>query len=241
MLTRQDIRRLLPYRYPFLLVDEVLDCELGVRLVARKLVSFDEPYFAGTGTDLPEMPGMLVIEALAQAGGLLLLAALDDPTGQVVYFASLDAVRWHAPVRPGDDLRLHVTVLKSRGALRKVHGEARVDGAASGDVAVTADIPLAALLVAAGVAVIDPRGEEYTTESVGERLSVPNFMDGLRSAGVETGGHGAYGPREKQAFANALDRVLTRAPHVTAPPVTRDATGAPPYRPRSRHRSRAAT
>src|SRR5438477_10445075 len=83
--------------------------------------------------------------------------------------------------------------------------------AATGDVAVTADIPLAALLVPKGVAVIDPRGEEYTTESIGERLSVRNFMDGLRGAGVETGGHGAYSAREKQAFANALDRALTRA------------------------------
>src|SRR3954468_14050971 len=83
--------------------------------------------------------------------------------------------------------------------------------AASGDVAVTADIPLAALLVPNGVTVIDPRGEEYTAESIGERLSVRNFMDGLRGAGVETGGHGSYGPREKQAFANTLDRVLTRA------------------------------
>jgi hypothetical protein len=83
--------------------------------------------------------------------------------------------------------------------------------AAAGDVAVTADIPLAALLVPKGVFVIDPRGELYTAESIGERLSVRNFMDSLRSSGVETGGHAAYGAREKQAFANALDRVLTRA------------------------------
>ena len=83
--------------------------------------------------------------------------------------------------------------------------------ASSGDVAVTADIPLAALLVPNGVVVIDPRGEVYTTESIGERLSVRNFMDGLRGAGVETGGHATYGAREKQAFANALDRALTRA------------------------------
>ena len=77
--------------------------------------------------------------------------------------------------------------------------------------AVTADIPLAALLVPKLVIVIDPRGDEYTLESIGERLSVRNFMEGLRGAGVETGGHAAYGAREKQAFANALDRVLTRA------------------------------
>src|SRR5918997_139657 len=83
--------------------------------------------------------------------------------------------------------------------------------AEAGDVAVTADVPLAALLVPKGVVVIDPRGEEYTAASIGERLSVRNFMDGLRGAGVETGGHAAYGPREKQAFANALDRALTRA------------------------------
>jgi uncharacterized protein len=83
--------------------------------------------------------------------------------------------------------------------------------AEAGDVAVTADIPLAALLVPKNVVVIDPRGAEYTAESIGERLSVRNFMDELRSTGVETGGPAAYGAREKQAFANALDRALTRA------------------------------
>jgi uncharacterized protein YaiI (UPF0178 family) len=86
-----------------------------------------------------------------------------------------------------------------------------VEHAVAGDVAVTADIPLAALLVPNGVAVIDPRGEVYTPESIGERLSVRDFMDRLRGTGVETGGHAAYGAREKQAFANALDRALTRA------------------------------
>jgi uncharacterized protein YaiI (UPF0178 family) len=90
-----------------------------------------------------------------------------------------------------------------------------VEHAVSGDVAVTADIPLAALLVPNGVVVLDPRGEEYTPEVIGERLSVRNFMDGLRSSGVETGGHAAYGQREKQAFANALDRALTRAMRVS--------------------------
>jgi uncharacterized protein YaiI (UPF0178 family) len=85
------------------------------------------------------------------------------------------------------------------------------DHAERGDVAVTADIPLAALLVPKGVVVIDPRGDEYTEESIGERLSVRNFMDDLRSTGVQTGGHAAYGAREKAAFANALDRALTRA------------------------------
>jgi uncharacterized protein len=82
--------------------------------------------------------------------------------------------------------------------------------ALAGDVAVTADIPLAALLVPKGVVVLDPRGAEYTVDSIGERLSVRNFMEGLRTTGVDTGGPAAYGSREKQAFANALDRALTR-------------------------------
>lgn len=85
------------------------------------------------------------------------------------------------------------------------------DNAAPGDVAVTADIPLAAALVEKRVLVIDPRGEEYTPDNVAERLSVRDFMDGLRGSGVETGGARPYGQKEKQAFANALDRVLTRA------------------------------
>lgn len=80
-----------------------------------------------------------------------------------------------------------------------------------GDVVVTADIPLAAKLVEKDVFVIDPRGEEYSGENMGERLAVRDFMDSLRGSGVETGGPRPYGPREKQAFAAALDRVLTRA------------------------------
>lgn len=85
------------------------------------------------------------------------------------------------------------------------------EAALPGDVAVTADIPLAAILVAKQVMVLDPRGQEYTSENVGERLAVRDFMEGLRGAGVETGGPKAWGPREKQAFAATLDRVLTRA------------------------------
>ncbi len=82
--------------------------------------------------------------------------------------------------------------------------------AVPGDVALTADIPLAAALVAKHVAVIDPRGTEHTPETVGERLSIRDFADALRSTGVETGGPRPYGPKDKQAFASTLDRVLTR-------------------------------
>lgn len=85
-----------------------------------------------------------------------------------------------------------------------------VDEAAEGDLAVTADIPLAAKLVEKGVVTLDPRGETYTEANIGERLSIRDFMQGLRDTGVETGGPSAYGRRDKQAFANALDRTLTR-------------------------------
>ena len=85
------------------------------------------------------------------------------------------------------------------------------ENAAAGDVAITADIPLAAILVAARVMVIDPRGFEHTPETVGERLSVRDFADSLRSAGIETGGPRPYSPKDKQAFASAFDRALTRA------------------------------
>lgn len=83
--------------------------------------------------------------------------------------------------------------------------------AESGDLAVTADIPLASILVQKGVQVIDPRGEEYTEENIGERLSLRDFMDSLRGAGIETGGARPYGAKDKQAFATTLDRVLSRA------------------------------
>ena len=105
---------------------------------------------------------------------------------------------------------VHLTAVRVDGS-RDAADRYIAEHAVSGDVAVTQDIPLAALLVPKGVAVIDPRGEEFTEEGIGERLSVRNFMDELRASGVDTGGHGEYGAREKQAFANALDRALTRA------------------------------
>jgi hypothetical protein len=85
------------------------------------------------------------------------------------------------------------------------------DNAAAGDIAITADIPLAAILVAKDVFVLDPRGEQYSAENVGERLSIRDFMDSVRGSGIETGGAKPYGERDKQAFAAALDRLITAA------------------------------
>lgn len=93
-----------------------------------------------------------------------------------------------------------------------------VEHAAPGDLAITADIPLAALLVDKNVWVLDPRGEVFTRANMGERLSIRNFMDDLRATGVETGGPSAYGPREKHAFAAALDRTLLQAARRLPPP-----------------------
>jgi uncharacterized protein YaiI (UPF0178 family) len=111
------------------------------------------------------------------------------------------------PVPPGNPF---VTAVRVEGG-PDVADLYIVEQAAPGDVAVTADIPLAAALVNKGVAVIDPRGDEFDAENVGERLAVRDFMDGLRGAGVETGGSRPYEPKDKQAFAGSLDRILTRA------------------------------
>jgi hypothetical protein len=85
-----------------------------------------------------------------------------------------------------------------------------VEHAVAGDVAITADIPLAAILVPLGILVVDPRGEQYSADNIGERLAIRDFMDGVRGAGVETGGARPYAATDKQRFANALDRILTR-------------------------------
>jgi 3-hydroxymyristoyl/3-hydroxydecanoyl-(acyl carrier protein) dehydratase len=96
--------------------------------VALKNVTADEPFFAGHSPRNAVMPGLLIVEALAQAGGVLLMASTADSAEKVVYFASLDNVRWHAPVAPGDQLRLEVSVTHARGRLRKVHATAFVGG-----------------------------------------------------------------------------------------------------------------
>jgi beta-hydroxyacyl-ACP dehydratase FabZ len=125
-LTADEIVRLLPHRYPFLLIDTVTEFEGGVRVVALKNVTADEPFFAGHSPPNLIMPGLLIVEALAQAGGVLLMASTPDSADKVVYFASLDRVRWHAPVGPGDQLRLEVSVIHARGRLRKVRAAAYV-------------------------------------------------------------------------------------------------------------------
>ncbi len=126
--TIEDILQVLPHRYPFLLVDRILELEEGKRVAGLKNVTINEPFFQGHFPGHPIMPGVLIIEALAQVGGMLLMRTVDDPASKVVYFMSLDGVKFRRPVRPGDQLRLEVEVLQLRGKTCRMRGVATVDG-----------------------------------------------------------------------------------------------------------------
>lgn len=121
------IERILPHRYPFLLVDKVLDMVPRESVIAIKNVTVNEPFFSGHFPIKRIMPGVLIIEALAQAGGLLLLNTIDDPTGKLVYFTGLDDVRFRKPVIPGDQIRMEVSLMQYRLSLCKMKGVAYVD------------------------------------------------------------------------------------------------------------------
>ena len=121
-----EIRKILPHREPFLLVDEVLELEERKRIVAVKHVLASEPYFAGHFPGAPVMPGVLIVEAMAQAGALLLLLEVPDRESKLVFFAGIDRARFRQPVFPGDDLRLELTVLSQRVTIAKMDGKAYV-------------------------------------------------------------------------------------------------------------------
>ena len=124
----EEIMKVLPHRYPFLLVDRILEVDAGKRVVGVKNVTINEPFFQGHFPGHPIMPGVLIVEAMAQVGGMLLLGAVDDPQSKVVYFTSLDKVRWRRPVKPGDQLRFELEMIQVRGMMCKMHGRATVDG-----------------------------------------------------------------------------------------------------------------
>jgi UDP-3-O-[3-hydroxymyristoyl] N-acetylglucosamine deacetylase / 3-hydroxyacyl-[acyl-carrier-protein] dehydratase len=126
--TVEDIMQVLPHRYPFLLVDRILEIEEGKRIVGLKNVTINEPFFQGHFPGHPIMPGVLIIESMAQVGGMLLMRTIDDPASKVVYFLSLDNIKFRRPVRPGDQLRLECEVLQIRGSMCRMRGVATVDG-----------------------------------------------------------------------------------------------------------------
>ena len=131
-MTTMDIHRVLeflPHRYPFLMIDRVLSCDPGKNVVALKNVTMNEPYFGGHFPHYPVMPGVLIIEALAQAAAILTFATENHkPDGtQVYYFAGIDNARFKRPVMPGDSLHLDVSLVRHARGLWKFHGKARVE------------------------------------------------------------------------------------------------------------------
>lgn len=123
---RSEIEQILPHREPFLLVDEVVELVPRQRIVALKNVKASEPYFGGHFPGAPVMPGVLIVEALAQAGALLLLREISDRNSKLVFFAGIDQARFRHPVFPGDTLRLEVVSLSWRNTLNKMEGKAYV-------------------------------------------------------------------------------------------------------------------
>ena len=123
-----EIMSILPHRYPFLLIDRVVEIEPKQRIVAIKNVSFNEPQFQGHFPDYPIMPGVLMVEAIAQAGGALLLTEIPDRENKLMVFTGIDAAKFRRPVVPGDQVRIEVKVLNWRTAAVRMQGTATVDG-----------------------------------------------------------------------------------------------------------------
>ena len=123
-----EIQKLLPHRYPFLMVDAIVEVERLKRIVGIKNVSMNEYYFQGHFPGKPVMPGVLILEAVAQTGGLLLLLDVPDRENKLLYFVAVDGARFRRPVVPGDQLRIEVKVLNWRGDFCKLEGKATVNG-----------------------------------------------------------------------------------------------------------------
>jgi UDP-3-O-[3-hydroxymyristoyl] N-acetylglucosamine deacetylase/3-hydroxyacyl-[acyl-carrier-protein] dehydratase len=126
-----DIARImefLPHRYPMLLVDRIVHMEAGQRIVGIKNVTINEPFFQGHFPGHPIMPGVLIVEAMAQAGGLLLMDQVPDADDKVVYFMTIDNVKFRRPVTPGDTLVFDLEVVQQRGGVCKMRGRALVEG-----------------------------------------------------------------------------------------------------------------
>ena len=128
ILDSEGIQKILPHRHPFLMVDGILEIERLKRIVGIKNVRGDEYYFQGHFPGKPIMPGVLIIEALAQTGGLLLLQEVPDRENKLLYFVAIDNVRFRRPVVPGEQLRLEITVVNWRGDFCKLSGQAKVNG-----------------------------------------------------------------------------------------------------------------
>lgn len=128
MLDAQQIQAIIPHRYPFLLVDRIIEIEYGVRAVGLKNVTINEPFFQGHFPDYPVMPGVLIVEALAQVGAVAILG-MEQFKGKMPFFAGIDGVRFKRQVKPGDTLRLEVELGRLRRGVGMGTATATVDGA----------------------------------------------------------------------------------------------------------------
>lgn len=128
LLDVNDIQKILPHRYPFLLIDGIEEMERWKRIVGIKNVTINENYFQGHFPGKPIMPGVLIIESMAQTGGLLLLQEVADRENKLLYFVAIDNARFRRPVVPGDQLRLEMNVLAWRNGFCKLQGRATVQG-----------------------------------------------------------------------------------------------------------------
>ena len=122
-----EIRAILPHRYPFLLVDRIVELE-PERIVGIKNVTFNEPFFMGHFPDFPVMPGVLIVEAMAQAAGVLVLKSIPDRDKKLVLLVAIESAKFRKPVVPGDQLRLEMSVTKRKASVAKMAGRATVDG-----------------------------------------------------------------------------------------------------------------
>ena len=123
-----QIQAILPHRYPFLLVDRIIEYEPNKRVVGIKNVTLNEPFFAGHFPGAPVMPGVLIVEAMAQTAGVLMLASLPDRADKLVFFTGIDGAKFRKPVVPGDQLRLELAVLRLRPRYIRLRGQAFVAG-----------------------------------------------------------------------------------------------------------------